>query len=191
MLPQPGIVSLPFGIRRESLMRILFTTPADNTEIRRFSNLDAPSANSVVLHVWGPRQKPRPLVAAMSWLTKSIVDGLAAYGEMICPYLIDLPDAHADHQQSGSIAPWPLRREPQSDEASEPPPAPPPAREGITVRLARWLARLRPQPRPDHAAPGPERETLDDRTLRDIGMPPYHPDDLERYLERYLDHGGW
>lgn len=172
-------------------MRILFTTSADNTEIRRFSSLDVPSANSVVRHIWGPPPKPRPVAAAMSWLTTSIVDGFAAYGEMICPYFIDLADPHADPRQPGSAVPWPLYREPRSDEASLPQPAPPPAREGITVRLARWLSWLRPQPRPEDAAPGFERDTPDGRTQRDVGMPPYHPDDIDRYLERYLDHGGW
>jgi hypothetical protein len=173
-------------------MRTYFTTSAGGTEMRRYSSPDAPSANSAVLHIWGPPPKRRPFAAALSWLMTSAIDGFAAYGDMICPYLIDLPDPHTDQQQPGTAAPSPLCRRPQPDEPSLPPAAPPPpARGGITVRLARWLAWLRLQPRPDHAPPASGHETPDDRTPRDSGPPPWHPDDIDRYLERYLDHGGW
>ena len=162
-------------------MQNYFVTSAEGT--------DAPPANSVVLQVWGPPPKRRPFAAAMSWLVTYFIDGFAAYGEMICPYLIDPPDSHADQGLPGSVVPWPLYRQPQPDETPVPPAAPRPTRDGIGIRLGRWLARLRP--RRDRAPSAFQHETLDDRMLRDIGMPPYHPDDLERYLERYADHGGW
>jgi len=180
MLPQPGTVSFTLGIPRESLMRSYLMTSADRT--------DAPPPNSVVLHIWGPPPKPRPFAAAMSWLMTSFIDGMAAYGEMICPYLVDLPDPHTDQNQPGSGAPWPLYRQSQPNEPP-PPAAPPPARGGIGARLARWLTWLRP--RRDQAPRAFEHERLDARTMRDIGLPPYHPDDLAQYLERYVDHGGW
>src|SRR5689334_2640004 len=85
MLRQPGTVSFPLGIRRESLMHDYLMTPADRT--------GAPAADSVGLQVWGPPPKRRPPFAtAMSWLVNYFIDGFAAYGEMICPSLVDLPD---------------------------------------------------------------------------------------------------
>lgn len=156
-------------------MRHDLTTSA---EMRRYGNLDAPSANSVILHIWGPPRKRRQFAAAMAWLMKNIIEGFAAYGEIICPCYVDLPDSHTDRGQP-DIA------------ASRPQPAPRPSRGGLMLRLERWLAWLRRQPRPDHTEPALQRETLDDRTLRDIGMLPYQPDELDRYLERYMDHGGW
>ncbi len=162
-------------------MRSYLTTQGDRT--------DAPSPDSVVLQIWGPPPKPRPFAAAMSWLINSFIDGMAAYGEIICPYLVDLPDPHADQALPAPVVPWPLCRRPQSDETSPPRAAPPPARGGTAGRLARWLGWL--HPRRDHVPRAFEHKTLDDRTMRDIGLPPYHPDDLARYLERYVDHGGW
>lgn len=160
-----------------------------NYPVTSADRTDAPPANSVILQIWGPPPKPRRFAAAMSWLMTSFIDGMAAYGEMICPCLVDLPDPHSDQKQPGAAAPWPLYRQSQPDETSPPRPAPPPARSGIAVRLGRWLAWLRP--RRDHAPRAFAHERLDERTMRDIGLPPYHPDDLARYLERYADHGGW
>lgn len=166
-------------------------TSADDADMRRYGNGDTPSANGMVPHIWGPPPKPRPFAAAMAWLMKSIIDGFAAYGDIICPCFVDLPDPHADHEQPGSAPPRPLSRQAQCDEASGLEAAPPPARGGNVVRPARWLAWLRPQPDPDHVVLTFQHERLDERTLRDIGMRPYQPDELDRYLERYMDHGGW
>lgn len=180
MLPQPGTLSFPLGIRRESLMQNHIMTPVART--------DAPPTNSVGLQVWGPPPKRRPFAAAMSWLVNYFIDGFAAYGEMICPCLVDMPDLPEDRKRPVSAAPWPLYRRPQADEMSLPRAAPP-AREGIGARVTRWLSWFRP--RRDHTPPGYLHERLDDRTLRDIGLPPDYPNNLERYLERYVDHGGW
>lgn len=160
-----------------------------NYPVTSADRTDAPPANSVILQIWGPPPKPRRFAAAMSWLMTYFIDGLAAYGETICPYIVDLPDPHADQGQPGSVVPWPLYRQSQPDETPLPRAAPPAARDGIAGRLARLLAWLRP--RRDQILRAFQHEALDERTLRDIGLPPYHPDDLARYLERYVDHGGW
>lgn len=181
MLPQPGAVSFTLGIPRERLMDDHLMTPADRT--------GAPTENSVGLQVWGPPPKRRPFATAMSWLVNYFIDGFATYGEMICPSLVDLPDQHEDQGRPGPAVPWPLYREPRADETRPPQGAQPPAREGVAARLARWLPW--PRPRRDHTPRGYLRERLDDKTLRDIGLTPDYPDNLERYLERYVDDGGW
>jgi hypothetical protein len=108
MLPQPGNVSLCLGITRESLMRSLFRAFGGVAEFRRRTSNDAPPANDIAAVIWGPPAKPRPIEAAMSWLLQCLIEGMAAYGEAMCPCIADLPDRQAEHdKQAGSLVPWP------------------------------------------------------------------------------------
>ena len=159
-------------------MRNFFTTSADSIETRRHSNFDALPPNTVALSIWGPPARRRSFAACMSWLTDTIIEGFADCGEMTCPYLVDQPESQTSYDRPAPAVPWPLFHRQHPDEASPSPAATRPPAGGIVARLAGWLS--------------PQRKRQDpDGFLRDDGVHPCQPDDVDRYLERYLDHGGW
>jgi hypothetical protein len=102
----------------------------------------------------------------MSWLKVCVIEGMAAYGEAMCPGIAGSPDLHVDHRSQST-----------SDRAVEggtPSMIPYPLRRRISSGLLSKIRRRRRRGIPTVSGP----ETLDIRILRDIGLPPYLIDDV-------------
>jgi hypothetical protein len=148
---------------------------SEYAELYRQAHGGAPRANNLPESVSEKPAGPRAIIAAISWLKMCVIEGMAAYGEAMCPGIAGSPDLHADHgKRSGLVGLRPHWGQPTSGQAVERPTLaiePYPLRRGIGASLAAFLSKVRPKRRARPTISGPE--TLDRWILSDIGLPPY------------------
>lgn len=111
------------------------------------------------------------IAKAMSWLVTSAIEGMAAYGEAMCPCLADLPDRQAEHGMGNrSLVLLALSSQAQPDQAVQKP-ARSMLRRRVNAGLSGLLSGVHAVGKTRRTPASSDLEVLDERILRDVDLP--------------------